>query len=712
MKKFFKDNKFNFLENVLKSKNKEEDNTNNLLGDDTPTVLTVQTTRGGEFKSNPLPIIGHLSYEDQKKITFKATIVAGALSLLTLSGWYLQNTQITNHQKSSAVLQASIQKIGKASQRSLTGDEYSMQVLSESRNNFNSVLDTIDSYSNSELYYNRTITNWKSFDESVGEIIDNKNLLIENKNRLSILTRDTAELITLTEQFIGMMVQSNANKNNLTYANYALYLTQRMSKNVLTLSLQEDAPEELIYELNRDKETFKKLLVSFNEGNKKYGIDPILDKDAYNKYRDIDDFFIDYDKNITALVDTINKVSKVKSLSSAIFKQSDDIEKILISLENSYDSDKILSNLILLISLILGGFSMFLFLQISRIEQRKEAHEKKKAEFTNNRTQNAIMQLLEEMGSLSDGDLTKKATVNEEITGAIADSINMAIEDLSGLVSAVKNTANKMEKATTNANRISTMLLENNKQQVESIKETTNSVLNITTSISDIAQKTKESVEVAQYSREVSFKGMKSVEQSIEGMNTIKSNIEETYKRMERLTESSKQISEIVDLISDIAEQTTVLALNANIQASKAGEKGRGFKVVADSVKELAYKATDATKRIGALINATQTDIQAVFNSLKQTNEETNAGSKLSEQTSMAFANINEVSEKLANIVEEIQMKSNSQEKEAIRIVNNINNILEITEQSSENTQQTFQSINEVSELSKDLLNKVERFKV
>lgn len=712
MKKFFKDNKFNFLENVLKSKNKEEDNTNNLLGDDTPTVLTVQTTRGGEFKSNPLPIIGHLSYEEQKKITFKATIVAGALSLLTLSGWYLQNTQITNHQKSSAVLQASIQKIGKASQRSLTGDEYSMQVLSESRNNFKSVLESMDSYSSSDLYYNRTITHWKSFDESIGEIINNKNLLVENKNRLNILTRDTAELITLTEQFIGMMVQSNANKNNLTYANYALYLTQRMSKNVLTLSLQEDAPEELIYELNRDKETFKKLLVSFNEGNKKYGIDPILDKDAYNKYRDIDDFFVDYDKNITALVSGVNKVSKVKSLGYTIFKQSDDIEKILISLENAYDSDKILSNLILLISLILGGFSMFLFLQISRIEQRKEAHEKKKAEFTNNRTQNAIMQLLEEMGSLSDGDLTKKATVNEEITGAIADSINMAIEDLSGLVSAVKNTANKMEKATTNANRISTMLLENNKQQVESIKETTNSVLNITTSISDIAQKTKESVEVAQYSREVSFKGMKSVEQSIEGMNTIKSNIEETYKRMERLTESSKQISEIVDLISDIAEQTTVLALNANIQASKAGEKGRGFKVVADSVKELAYKATDATKRIGALINATQTDIQAVFNSLKQTNEETNAGSKLSEQTSMAFANINEVSERLANIVEEIQMKSNSQEKEAIRIVNNINNILEITEQSSENTQQTFQSINEVSELSKDLLNKVERFKV
>ena len=240
----------------------------------------------------------------------------------------------------------------------------------------------------------------------------------------------------------------------------------------------------------------------------------------------------------------------------------------------------------------------------------------------NDRNQQAILRLLDEMGSLADGDLTVEATVTEDITGTIADSFNFAIEELRKLVKTVNDTALMVDTATKQTENTAAHLAKAADNQAKEINAATESIVSMAASIEEVSGNAERSSDVARHSVEVAHKGGEAVRRTIDGMNAIRETIQETSKRIKRLGESSQEIGNIVELINDIAEQTNILALNASIQASMAGEAGRGFAVVADEVQRLAERSTNATKQIEVLVRTIQADTnEAVvsWNAVRQT---------------------------------------------------------------------------------------------
>ena len=367
------------------------------------------------------------------------------------------------------------------------------------------------------------------------------------------------------------------------------------------------------------------------------------------------------------------------------------------------------SALLALLSLLMMARAYGADVAARRLETERQ---RQQAEDERNLTQQAILRLMNEMGDLADGDLTVQATVTEDITGAIADSVNYAIEELRNLVQGINRAADHLTQASTEARTSSDELLAATERQSLQIAETTESVNQMSQSISEVSRNTAESAHVAEQSLATARRGGDSVRGAIAGMNAIRDQIQETSKRIKRLGESSQEIGEIVDLISDITEQTNVLALNAAIQAASAGEAGRGFTVVAEEVQRLAERSAEATKQIAAIVKTIQTDTQDAVGAMENATRNVVEGAQLSDAAGQALAEIGEVSTETAPLIERISADTQEQAATAGRVAATMKDILAVTEQTSLGTRQTAVSIGQLAELAVELKGSVSGFKV
>jgi twitching motility protein PilJ len=338
--------------------------------------------------------------------------------------------------------------------------------------------------------------------------------------------------------------------------------------------------------------------------------------------------------------------------------------------------------------------------------------ERRAAEAAKDATQGAILRLMNEMGDLADGDLTIRATVSEDITGAIADSVNYTVEELAVLVRRINDAAERVTRASNAAKSTSNDLLAATKVQSTEIQNANGVVLEMANSMKTVSSSALESAHVAHASLEAAQKGATAVSNSISGMNEIRTQIQETSKRIKRLGESSQEIGEIVELISDITEQTNVLALNAAIQAASAGEAGRGFSVVAEEVQRLAERSGEATKQIAAIVKTIQTDTHDAVAAMEHSTQGVVEGAKLSDAAGQALNEISSVSEDLARLIEAISQDTQAQADIATQVADSMQGILRITGQTTTSTQETAVSIGELTELAVELKGSVSGFKV
>jgi twitching motility protein PilJ len=343
----------------------------------------------------------------------------------------------------------------------------------------------------------------------------------------------------------------------------------------------------------------------------------------------------------------------------------------------------------------------------AEIDRQREA-----AEHERNLTQQAILRLMNEMGDLADGDLTARATVTEDITGAIADSVNYTVEELSVLVRRINDAASRVTAATESAQHTSSELLAASERQTREIEEAGATVQRMAASMTESSARALQSAHVARRSRDAAQQGTGAVENTIKGMHGIREQIQETSKRIKRLGESSQEIGEIVELISDITEQTNVLALNAAIQAASAGEAGRGFTVVAEEVQRLAERSAEATKQIAAIVKTIQTDTKDAVAAMEAATRDVVAGARLSDAAGQALAEIDTVSAETAQLIERISADIEQQAATAARVAVTMKDILAITEQTRRGTQQTAVSIGQLADLAVELKGSVSGFKV
>ena len=326
--------------------------------------------------------------------------------------------------------------------------------------------------------------------------------------------------------------------------------------------------------------------------------------------------------------------------------------------------------------------------------------------------QMAVLNLLDEMGDLADGDLTVRAEVRENITGAIADSINYTIDSLRDLVTGINRASEQVNTATGQAQATSVGLLSAAEKQSAQITETTEAVGNMTRSILQVSSNASQASQVAQRSLQAATQGSLAVQNTIAGMNGIREQIQETSKRIKRLGESSQEIGEIVELISDITEQTNILALNAAIQAASAGEAGRGFTVVAEEVQRLAERSSEATKQIGAIVKTIQTDTNSAVAAMEKSTEGVVEGARLSDAAGKALTEIETVSNSLARLIQSISSATEAQTEVASTVTKNMQQIQEITSQTTEGTKQTAESVGQLTKLSEELRDSVAGFKL
>lgn len=368
----------------------------------------------------------------------------------------------------------------------------------------------------------------------------------------------------------------------------------------------------------------------------------------------------------------------------------------------------ILNNTSLLLAVV--GIVLVAFIAVTMISQtRKQLIEQASQ---NERNQAAILQLLDEIADLAEGDLRIHASVTENFTGAIADSINFAIDQMRGLVSNINNLSVQVSKAAGETQNTAKNLASAAENQAREIGAASQAINEMAISIDQVSSNAAESAAVAERAVEISNKGAEVVQDTIQGMETIRGQIQETSKRIKRLGESSQEIGDIVSLINDIADQTNILSLNAAIQASMAGDAGRGFAVVADEVQRLAERSSAATKQIAALVKTIQTDTNEAVISMEQTTSEVVGGAKRAQDAGVALEEIENVSTNLAELIQAISNAARQQAASAGDVSNTMNIIQDITAQTVNGSEQTAASIGNLAGIANEMQTSVEGFKL
>ena len=386
-----------------------------------------------------------------------------------------------------------------------------------------------------------------------------------------------------------------------------------------------------------------------------------------------------------------------------------DLEKEITKVNTSSNN---LLNTILTLLALLGLLILFLIWFFGARQAKTINSAVMMLENDGQQNQMAVLNLLDEMGDLADGDLTVRAEVRENITGAIADSINYTIDSLRGLVTGINRASQQVSTATGQAQATSVGLLSAAEKQSSQIAETTEAFGNMTRSILQVSSNASQASQVAQRSLQAATQGSQAVQNTIAGMNGIREQIQETSKRIKRLGESSQEIGEIVELISDITEQTNILALNAAIQAASAGEAGRGFTVVAEEVQRLAVRSSEATKQIGAIVKTIQTDTNSAVAAMEKSTAGVVEGARLSDAAGKALTEIETVSNSLARLIQSISTATEAQTQVATMVTKNMQQIQEITSQTTEGTKQTAESVGQLTKLAEELRDSVAGFKL
>ncbi len=405
-----------------------------------------------------------------------------------------------------------------------------------------------------------------------------------------------------------------------------------------------------------------------------------------------------------ALVDAKAALAEIDKGTTQLVKQSND-------LRNAYETGA-LAAITGWLALLFGLLTIALLLMIFKEYLEDSRLQAQRAEATNKKNQDAILRLMDEMSDLADGDLTTRATVTEDITGAIADSVNYTTEELRKLVAGITQASEKMDVATGNADAVSKSLLVATKKQAGEIRDAEESVQLMAKSIQEVDSSATQATEVGRRTLVATEQGAQAVRNSIAGMDGIREQIQDTAKRIKRLGESSQEIGEIVDLISDITEQTNVLALNAAIQAAAAGEAGRGFSVVAEAVQRLAERSGEATKQISSLVKTIQSDTHDAVAAMEKSTLGVVEGAKLSDVAGQSLKEIEDVSNELARLINSISVSTQVQTDMVGEVSGIIKDVLGISQQTTEGTNQTAQSVAQLTALATELKSSVSGFKL
>ncbi|MGS2722823.1 methyl-accepting chemotaxis protein [Porticoccus sp. GXU_MW_L64] len=558
-----------------------------------------------------------------------------------------------------------------------------------------------------------------NMERSWGAVKSNAEVILNDKDTILLLNEVAANLNdtlpALQEkhvEVVDLLISGGSPRDQIATAQGQAWLAERIGRNIDKMLAGGVASEAAADQFNQDARTFGVVLNGLLKGDTAMGISRVANRRARASLDEVNQQFEFVSGQVEEIYNATPKLFAARKASEAVLNESSGLVNEITSLGEAIDGLQGERQLNQQTALLGGGLAIVLVIMIivqSLVATRRRSLE---AAEENDRNQNALIRLLDEIGDLGEGDLTAEATVTEDFTGAIADSINYAIGQLRALVARIQDSAENVNASASETRATALQLSEASEHQAQEIIGASAAINEMAVTIDQVSTNASESAVVAERSVSIAKNGGEVVRDTIAGMDTIREQIQDTSKRIKRLGESSQEIGDIVSLINEIADQTNILALNAAIQASMAGEAGRGFAVVADEVQGLAERSAAATKQIASLVKTIQTDTNEAVSSMESTTTEVVKGADLAHNAGVALEEIENVSADLAELIQDISSAARQQAKTASHVSGTMNVIQEISSQTLSGTTTTASSVGELAEMAVDMRESVSGFKL
>jgi len=683
-----------------------------------------------------LPLLGKRSVSQHQRILVLilslAVIVLGLVTFLALN----QADRVAQQVAATGQSLMQSQRLAKSVSQALVG---SVQAFPDVRESANVLAKTVRGLKSGDdsLHLAPVKDDLQDDVEKVSPLMEraekNANLVMGQQailtqvgSALRAINRQSSDLLEIAETVSSLKLQQNAAPAEISASGQLVMLTQRIGKSANEFLTMEGVSPEAVFLLGKDLNSFKEIAQGLLAGSAELRLSSTRDPQTRERLEALMALYEKTRVQASAILGNLQGLVSAREAQASIIADSEPLRRGLEDLQSEISSHSglglgALTTLIVAALIALLCAAGLARLQLMDSQQRQAVAEDQRqdaksqeqdAKRVNDANQAAILRLMNELQLVAEGDLTQEATVTEDITGAIADSVNYTVEELRLLVGNVQSTATRVAQTTALVENTSSELLASSTEQLREIRETGQSVLDMASRINDVSSQAQASSLVARQSLTAAESGLQAVQNAIGGMNSIRDQIQETSKRIKRLGESSQEIGEITELISDITEQTNVLALNAAIQAASAGEAGRGFSVVAEEVQRLAERSADATRQISALVKAIQTDTQDAVAAMERSTQGVVEGAKLSDSAGTALTEIDRVSRRLADLIEQISDSASREAASANVVADNIQHIFVVTEQTGEGTRSTAQQVRDLSRMAEELRQSVSRFKI
>ncbi|MFV5385266.1 methyl-accepting chemotaxis protein [Acinetobacter junii] len=650
--------------------------------------------------------------EKSRPILYRA-LIALALAVILLIYLFVSVPRSNQLTRSLGELRLLSQMISRqATEATASGTPEAMKSLVESEKRFAENLELVENvYGKGSAEYKKVNELWTNVSKNIDLIASQQKVINQLYDTNISISETIPEIQAEYNLMVDQMVRENMPSSQVIITKNQVFIAERILRSINSVLVGTDSSISA-NDFGADIDTFGVYLNAQLNGSAELGVDRIESPDLRES---VDSIKSDYDAVLKSAAETVlqnaNQIVRVRQASSQIFSQSDALLGSLNALSDKAEGGwgNVVAGIVLIGAL---GLLVFSALQLLALRSNTDKERVTRLQDEYDRNQNAILRLLDEIADLADGDLRSYATVSEDFTGAIADSINFAIDQLRDLVSRITETSQEVARYTQDTQNITNQLAEASEHQAQEIAGASAAMNEMALSIDQVSANASESADVALRSVQIASNGADVVNRSIEGMDHIREQIQETSKRIKRLGESSQEIGNIVSLINDIADQTNILALNAAIQASMAGEAGRGFAVVADEVQRLAERSASATKQIEGLVKTIQTDTNEAVISMEQTTAEVVRGANLAKDAGIALDEIQTVSGDLAKLIASISDAAKLQSASASHIATTMNVVQEITSQTTTATFDTARSVSELASMAESLRESVTDFKL
>ena len=728
-------------------KNNIPDKKSDSVATDTLLQQTLQSVQNSDFLDGhalleqdniTLPIFGTGSVNSHQRKLLVILAISG-MALVGSFGWVLRENDRAAQQVAAtgqALMQA--QRVAKSGTQALLGVPHAFIELKNSVQVFASnarglaqgdaALNLVPVKESYQADVQAMLKQAETTEKNAKAVLKQEDVLIKVAQALRNVNQQSSALLDLSETVGSLLMQDKIIREEIEAITQMGMLTQRIGKSANEFQSIEGVNPEAVFLLGKDLNTFQEIVKGLLTGNEELGLPGTANPQARQQLTTLLAQYEATRADAETILSNLQGLVSAREAQSAVVSDSEPLREKLEALQQRLSAD---AGVGLVQLAVLGGLALIVLLSgigIARValldsrqrqqqaeQQQREARLQEhlqEAKRINDANQAAILRLMNELQNLADGDLTQEATVTEDITGAIADSVNYTVEELRLLVGSVQKTASQVDDTTTQVDNTSAQLLAISTEQLREIRATGQAILDMAQRITEVSAQAQSSAEVANQSLLSAEQGQKAVQDTIGGMNAIRDQMQETSKRIKRLGESSQEIGEITELISDITEQTNVLALNAAIQAASAGEAGRGFSVVAEEVQRLAERSGEATRQIATLVRTIQTDTQDTVAAMERATLGVVEGARLSDSAGAALAEIHSVSRRLAQLIDEISKTTQHEASLANEVADDIQHIFVVTEQTGEGTRSTAEQVRELARMAQELRQSVTRFRI